>query len=153
VIKTGEKGGAGNLVICEVVLMHIQEEVLDPRGRIDPFKLDAVARMGGDWYCRVNGDSIFSLPKPADRLGIGVDMLPEEIRRSKVLTGNDLGMLAGVEKLPEVPSTTDIKRDITLQNAMQQGLESIHALAHEYLEQGNIEEAWRTLLSYRSVKP
>jgi flavin reductase (DIM6/NTAB) family NADH-FMN oxidoreductase RutF len=97
VIPTGLEGGAGNLVICEVILGHIKDEVLDTEGRIDPFKLDAVARMGGDWYCRANGEALFTVPKPIEKIGIGIDQLPEAIRKSTVLTGNDLAMLANVE--------------------------------------------------------
>src|SRR5688572_7953282 len=100
VVATSDKGGAGNLVICEVLLMHIREDILDADGRIDPHKIDTVARLGGDWYCRVNGDALFKVPKPLDKLGIGVDQIPERIRLSNVLTGNDLGMLGNVESLP-----------------------------------------------------
>ncbi|MCE2731840.1 MAG: flavin reductase family protein [Flammeovirgaceae bacterium] len=100
VIPTGIEGGAGNLIICEVVLVHIANRVLDGNGKIDPFKLDAVARMGGDWYCRANGDALFTVPKPLEKIGIGIDQLPDEIRLSKVLTGNELAMLANIEGLP-----------------------------------------------------
>ncbi|MFN7490669.1 MAG: flavin reductase family protein, partial [Chryseotalea sp.] len=100
VIPTGIEGGAGNLIICEVVLVHIANRVLDANGKIDPFKLDAVARMGGDWYCRANGDALFTVPKPLEKIGIGIDQLPDEIRLSKVLTGNELAMLANIEGLP-----------------------------------------------------
>src|SRR5688572_6566577 len=109
IIQTGDQGAAGNLVICEVMLMHIKEEILDPEGRIDPWKLDAVARLGSDYYCRVQGDMIFKVPKPLDRLGIGVDQLPERIRKSKILTGNDLGLLANVEQLPDEQSIAAFK--------------------------------------------
>ncbi|MFN9501846.1 MAG: flavin reductase family protein, partial [Chryseotalea sp.] len=80
VIPTGIEGGAGNLIICEVVLVHIANRVLDANGKIDPFKLDAVARMGGDWYCRAKGDALFTVPKPLEKIGIGIDQLPDEIR-------------------------------------------------------------------------
>src|SRR5690606_18110219 len=96
VIKTGEGGAAGNLVVCEAILMHIKDEVLGDDGKIDPFKLDAVSRMGGDWYCRASGNNLFRLPQPGNKLGIGIDNLPESIRNSKILTGNDLALLAGV---------------------------------------------------------
>ncbi|MFN9502324.1 MAG: flavin reductase family protein, partial [Chryseotalea sp.] len=100
VIPTGIEGGAGNLIICEVVLVHIANRVLDANGKIDPFKLDAVARMGGDWYCRANGDALFTVPKPLEKIGIGIDQLPDEIRLIKVLTGNELAMMANIEGLP-----------------------------------------------------
>ena len=100
VISLGTEGGAGNLVICEVLKMHINEAVLDTDGKIDPVKLDAVSRMGGNWYGRAK-QGMFEVPKPLSRLGIGFDQLPEAIRTSKLLTGNDLAMLANVEVLPK----------------------------------------------------
>lgn len=133
VIPTGLEGGAGNLVVCEVVLAHIKDTVLDADGRIDPFKLDAVARMGGDWYCRANGDALFTVPKPLEKIGIGIDQLPEAIRTSKVLTGNDLAILANVENLP---------KDLTVTSSD----EAIHVKAKKALADGNIIKAW-TLLS------
>ena len=135
VMQTGNGGAAGNLVICEVLLMHVKDEVLDGKGSIDPFKLDAVARLGRDWYCRVQGDSIFQVPRPTDKIAIGIDQLPPSIRNSDVLTGNDLGLLASVESIP-VP-VNDVKsgddRDAT------------HRLAQKYLREGNITEAWNVL--------
>ena len=100
VVSLGTEGGAGNLVICEVLKMHINEAVLDADGNIDPVKLDAVSRMGGNWYGRAK-EGMFEVPKPLSRLGIGFDQLPEAIRTSKLLTGNDLAMLANVEVLPK----------------------------------------------------
>lgn len=136
VIQTGNSGAAGNLVICQVLLMHVKDEVLDGKGSIDPFKLDAVARLGGDWYCRVQGDSIFQVPRPTEKIAIGIDQLPLSIRNSNVLTGNDLGLLASVESIP-VPindvTSGDEDRDAT------------HRLAQKYLRDGNITEAWNVL--------
>jgi flavin reductase (DIM6/NTAB) family NADH-FMN oxidoreductase RutF len=137
VISTGDQGGAGNLVICQILLMHINEEILDAAGKIDPYKLDVVARLGGDYYARIHADSIFTVPKPLDKMGIGIDQLPPAIRNSKILTGNDLAMLANVEKMPEVTaggyvSSTD--QDET------------HRLAKKYLEEGRIADAWQVLL-------
>lgn len=142
VIKTGDQGAAGNLVICEVILAHIKDEILDEEGKIDPFKLDAVARMGGDWYSRAQGDSLFKVPKPLEKIGIGIDQLPEKIRNSKILTGNDLGMLGNIEKLPE---TT---RGLTIEelSAVKYGIESAHKLAQRYLHAGRVEDAWNILL-------
>lgn len=134
IIQTGDQGAAGNLVICEIVLMHINENVLDAEGKIDPWKLDAVARLGSDYYCRVQGDMIFKVPKPLEKIGIGIDQLPESIRNSKVLTGNDLGMLANVEKIPV--SGNGFRSDATS-----------HEDAHRLLESGKIDEAWRVLFS------
>lgn len=147
VIPMGDQGGAGNLVLCRVLLMHVKDEVLDDSGRIDPFKLDAVARLGGDWYSRVNGDSIFKVPKPLDKVSVGIDRLPDHIRNSRFLTGNDLGMLGAVERLPDAPSIHEIKNDVGLQDVFKGGLEAIHKAAHEYLEQGNVEKAWRILMA------
>ena len=141
VIKTGDQGAAGNLVICEVVLAHIKDDILDGEGKIDPFKLDAVARMGGDWYARANGESLFKVPKPLEKIGIGIDQLPEHIRTSKILTGNDLGILANVEKIPEATELT--MEEIS---AVKYGLESAHKLAQRYLIQGRVESAWNILL-------
>ena len=147
IIQTGDQGSAGNLVICEVLLMHINEAILDAEGRIDPWKLDAVARLGSDWYCRVQGDSIFKVPKPLDKLGIGFDQIPENIRRSKILTGNDLGLLGNVEKLPDQASIEEIKNKNEVKTALQKGEVAIHQLAHQYLLAGNVMDAWKILLA------
>ncbi|MBX2966051.1 MAG: flavin reductase family protein [Cyclobacteriaceae bacterium] len=143
VIPTGEQGGAGNLVICEVVLMHIKDELIGEDGKIDPFKLDAVARMGSDWYCRANGDSLFRLPQPAAKLGIGFDQLPDKIKQSKILTGNDLAMLAGVEQIPDVSDTM-----LTLheKEIIKNGEEAVHHLVKQYLQNGEVENAWKILI-------
>lgn len=131
IISLGEEGGSGNLVVCEVLLMHVKEEILDSKTMIDPQKLDAVARMGADFYSRSHGESIFVLPKPNQKLGIGFDQLPKEILHSKVLTGNDLARLANIEKLPDqFIATSD---------------ETIHREAKRLLSEGKVEEAWRTL--------
>jgi flavin reductase (DIM6/NTAB) family NADH-FMN oxidoreductase RutF len=100
VIKLGDEGGAGNLIVAEIVRMHISEDVLDENGNIDPNKIDLVARMGGDWYCRASGDALFEIAKPGRDHGMGVDAIPEHIRESHVLTGNDLGLLGSVAALP-----------------------------------------------------
>ncbi len=150
IIPTGDQGGAGNLVICEVVYMHIDEAILDSEGRIDPFKLDVVARLGGDWYCRVQGDAIFKVPKPLEKIGIGVDQLPERIRLSKTLTGNDLGLLANVEHIPEPVNLNELKNNEELKVAILKGEVALHQLAHGYLENGNVELAWQVLMMGRS---
>lgn len=146
VIRTGDQGAAGNLVICEVLLMHIREDILDSDGRIDPFKLDAVARLGGDWYCRVQGEAIFKLPKPME-LGIGVDQIPAPIRYSKVLTGNDLGMLGRAEKLPDEEAIREARNIPEVQQALMKGEEALHRLAHQYLEKGMVTYAWKVLMA------
>jgi flavin reductase (DIM6/NTAB) family NADH-FMN oxidoreductase RutF len=142
VISLGDGGGAGNLVLCEVLLMHINESIMDANGFIDPYKIDTVARMGQNYYCRANGESIFVVPKPNEKIGIGYDQLPENIRISKILTGNDLGMLANVEQLPAKGTLTFEELD-----SLKQSGESSHTLAQTYLLQGKVEDAWRVLLS------
>ena len=133
VIRLGEGGAAGNLVICEMLLMHIRDEVLDADGKIDPVKLDAVARMGGDWYCRATGDSLFRLPQPGTKLGIGIDSLPDEIKNSPVFSGTELALLASVEQIPKTGG---------LVNADQQS----HKKAKQLLQQRLIDEAWAVLM-------
>jgi flavin reductase (DIM6/NTAB) family NADH-FMN oxidoreductase RutF len=130
VVALGNEGGAGNLVICEVVQLHIDENILDADGKIDPAKIDAVARMGGNWYSRAK-TGMFEVPKPLSTLGIGVDALPEAIRFSTVLTGNDLGMLANVEQLPSGNASADI---------------TMHKKAQVLLGQGDLTAAWHTLI-------
>jgi flavin reductase (DIM6/NTAB) family NADH-FMN oxidoreductase RutF len=144
VIELGNAGVAGNLVICEVLRMHIQESVLDPDGRINPYKLDAVARMGSDYYVRAQGESIFTVPKPNEKLGIGVDELPERVRRSPVLTGNDLGKLGNVERIPESDGVTANSDEV--KRARQAGEPALHALAQQALQQGDLARAWQILL-------
>ncbi|WP_278555104.1 flavin reductase family protein [Elizabethkingia bruuniana] len=126
----GEEGGAGNLVICEVIKIHIREEYLNEEGNLDQRKLDLVARLGGNWYSRNTADNLFEVPKPLVTKGIGLDKLPEQIRYSIVFTGNDLGMLANIESLPE-GSFSDQKE--------------IHEKAQKLLLKNNIEEAWKIL--------
>ena len=147
VIELGTRGAAGNLVICEVLRMHIQENTLDENGRIDPRKLDAVARMGGNDYLRAQGDQIFTVPKPNEKLGIGFDKLPEKIRKSKVLTGNDLGQLANVKRLPDDRDLQDLLSKEDYRKAQKSGEQAIHLLAQQYLKDGRIAEAWKILLA------
>jgi hypothetical protein len=134
----GDKGGAGNLILCDVVLLHIDDSLFDERGKIDPQRLDPVARMGRTYYTRAHGDSIFSIYQPVNRMGIGFDQLPEHVRRSRVLTGNELAELASVERLPgdgaERPVSTD-QREIT------------HLQAKELIAKGLLDEAWQVLLN------
>ncbi|MBZ0327586.1 MAG: flavin reductase family protein [Altibacter sp.] len=132
VVALGENGGAGNLVICQVVRLHIDEAIFDANGHIDPLKIDTVARMGGNWYSRAK-EGIFEVPKPLSTLGIGVDALPEAIKNSTILTGNDLGMLANVEVLPVAA------------NSIVSASEEIHKRAQQCLKEGNISEAWNLL--------
>ena len=152
IVSLGEGGGAGNLIICEVLMMHVDEKVLDANGRIDQRKIDLVARMGGDWYTRAKGESLFEVEKPHVKTGIGVDQIPKSIRKSIYLDGNDLGKLGNVHKLPgedelkayaERPEVRDILQ------ASADGLEArekLHQYAKELLDANKTEEAWKALL-------
>ncbi len=147
VIELGDKGGAGNLIICEVVMIHVNENVLDANKQIDPNKIDLVARMGGNWYSRTNGDAIFEVAKPLLNLGIGVDQIPAFIRNSSILTGNNLGQLGNTEKLPTGIEIEEFKnasastfKNITTENA--------HLEAKKLLDTNNVENAWKVLLSF-----
>ncbi len=147
VIPLGQAGGAGNLVICEVLLIHAKEEIFDEEGKLNPHKVDAVARMGGDYYCRAFGESIFTVPKPNEKVGIGYDQIPVRIRNSSVLTGNDLGRLGNIDKLPDPEQATLFKSNPDWLSASQKGEDEIHRLAQRYLQEGKVEEAWKMLLS------
>lgn len=152
----GESGGSGNLVICEVLCMHVDEQILDQQGVIDPNKLDLVARLGGNWYSRTNGDSLFEIPKPLRTLGIGVDQIPEAIRNSVILTGNNLGRLGNVEQLPDEEAVESFGKTaaveemrVRFQNDPASWLDHLHLWAKEELEEGNVEKAWLILLQQR----
>jgi flavin reductase (DIM6/NTAB) family NADH-FMN oxidoreductase RutF len=154
IIQTGVRGGAGNLVVCEILLMHIREEVLNDKGIIDPFKIDQVARLGGDWYTRASG-GLFEVPKPLSSLGMGIDQLPEPIRGSKILTGNDLGRLGNTEKRPSeaeirmFAEREDVKKLFdTLGGDTENLTIAVHLAAHHLLEKGEVNEAWLLLLSH-----
>lgn len=146
VIELGNGGAAGNLVICEILRMHINEAVLDPDGRINPYKLDAVARMGADFYLRAQGESIFTVPKPNEKLGIGFDELPERIRRSSVLTGNELAKLANIERVPDPTGAVDTSAEFAA--SRKQGEQAVHVLAQQMLRKGEVGMAWQILLAY-----
>jgi len=142
--QTGTGGGAGNLIICEVILMHINEEVLNVDGRIDQTKIDLVGRMGGNWYCRASGDALFEQAQPMANLGIGVDALPESIRNSKILSGNDLGKLGNITHVPTDELVKEYKASITKKFTTE---EELHAEVKKLLEHNHIEEAWNLLLA------
>ncbi|MCF4100420.1 flavin reductase family protein [Gillisia sp. M10.2A] len=148
VVELGQEGGAGNLVICEVVRMHFDEAILDDTGFIDQHKIDLVARMGGNWYTRANM-GMFEVPKPLASLGIGVDSIPEEIRTSKVLTGNDLGKLGNVEELPSQEEIQLFLKEeaAALETIKSNSLEKIHLKAQLYLQNDEPAKAWKLLLA------
>ena len=143
VIFTGYEGGAGNLIICEVLKMHISEAVLDENGEIDQHKIDLVARAGGNYYSRAK-DGFFEIPKPISTLGIGVDNIPSEIRNSIILTGNDLGMLGNVAQMPSKETVDNFGKE----HPQFIGLETTkkHIFAREFLKNNHIESAWNVLL-------
>lgn len=143
IIHLGTEGGAGNLIVCEVVKMHINEAVLDENGAIDQHKIDLVARAGGSYYSRAK-EGFFEIPKPISTLGIGVDMIPLEIRNSTVLSGNDLGKLGNVEQLPSQENVDNFAKD----NSKFIGLNSLkkHTFAKEFLKTNDTESAWKVLL-------
>jgi len=149
----GNTPGAGNLVIAEIKLMHIHESVLDADGKIDQQKMDHVARLGGDWYCRVTSDNLFKVAKPVKTVGIGVDAIPSAIRNSKILSGNNLGQLGNVEALPPDDAIAtymqqrDIKEilDATIGDHQTREMQ-LHLKAKELLEDGKVDEAWKVLL-------
>jgi flavin reductase (DIM6/NTAB) family NADH-FMN oxidoreductase RutF len=149
----GTGGGAGNLVICEVIAIHVNEAILDDKGVIDPFKLSPVARLGGSWYSRITPDSLFQIPKPLSNLGIGVDQIPEVIRISPILTGNNLGRLGNVMELPteeeiQAFSTSEeiAEMRVRFKNDPDSWLDHLHMRAKEELEAGNVDLAWKFLL-------
>ncbi len=147
----GTEGGAGNLVICEVLRIHIADELLDENKKIDQRKIHHVARLGGDWYAVVNENSLFKVPKPNTQLGIGVDALPEHIRYSNILTGNDLGQLGNVHEMPVInPSFDDphLKQIIQYYSINPDEMEKeLHIYAQKLLKEGNTDAAWQVLLA------
>ena len=136
IIELGQNGGAGNLVICEVLKIHINENILDEKGMIDQHKIDLVSRMGGNWYCRADKNSMFEIEKPITTIGIGVDQIPEDIRKSSILTGNDLGLLGSIEALPT-------QEEINNYNAPNGDK---HQIAKELIANNKVMDAWKVLL-------
>lgn len=148
IISLGTQGGAGNLVICEVLKMHINEAVLDENGNIDPYKIDLVSRMGGNWYSRAN-QGLFEVAKPLTTLGIGVDQIPDYIKESPIFDGNDLGKLGNIEALP---TTEEINTFVNKNFAVKGVLSSDDVLkkfqkAKDYLDKNDVDSAWKVLLA------
>lgn len=154
VVELGQEGGAGNLVICEVLLIHVSEDVLGADNMIDQQKIDLVGRLGGDWYTRASGDALFKVAKPIGTMGIGVDNIPVRIRLSKVLTGNHLGILGNVEHLPTSEEVIAFRNSGAILEVFQdyaanrQKLEEhLHHIAARLLDEGKAAEAWKVLLT------
>lgn len=141
ILPLGEKGGAGNLIICRIELMHIDERVLNDSGRIDPHKIDLVARMGRFFYTRASGPAIFEVVQTVTAIGVGFDALPEGLRHSSILTGNDLGQIAGLTALPSREEVLGIAGNEQVKAALAQGngREALHRLAKTLLEQNDLE--------------
>lgn len=154
VIELAQTPGAGNLIICELLRMHINPSVMDDRGRINQQKIDLVARLGGDWYCRASGPALFDVEKPVRTKGLGVDRIPERIRYSRYLTGNNLGQLGNTEQLPDTDDIEIYKKiNLELAALMMEHLpheeleQRTHILAKKYLDEGKVTEAWKILLA------
>lgn len=150
----GTQGGAGNLVICEVLLMHIDDSLLTASTglpRIDQRRINHIARLGGDWYCQVNEQNLFMVEKPNTQLGIGLDSLPHSVRASKILTGNDLGQLANVQEIPFIDPAFDddhLKQIIQYYSLSTEEMErETHLYAQQLLQRGMVREAWQVLLA------
>ncbi|MEN8786480.1 MAG: flavin reductase family protein [Flavobacteriales bacterium] len=154
VVELGTEGGAGNLVICEVTKIHIDEAILDENGTIDQHKIDLVSRMGGNWYCRANAESMFEIKKPIMTIGIGYDAIPEDIRNSSVLSGNDLGKLGGIEEFPNETDVNDHKLIelselfVELEDEQEKLEQELHKRAKQELKEDKLKEAWMTLLAF-----
>ena len=153
VIKLGEEGGAGNLIVAEILRMHIDESVLDSYGNIDPNRIDLVARMGNDWYCRASGNALFELAKPGRDHGIGVNALPMHVRNSRILTGNDLGLLGGISELPTAEEIKVYRNQSRLDELIQEKGDNrsevekqLHQNAKMLLSEGKVKEACMMLL-------
>ena len=154
--ELGQEGGSGNLIICKILRMHISDHILDDNQMIDQEKLDLVARMGGDWYCRTDKNSMFEIKKPITTKGIGFDQIPKEILQSSILTGNDLGKLGSIESIPDETAVNDFKlvelSDLFIEledDASSLEIE-LHKKAKLFLEDNNLDDAWKTLLSFNN---
>ena len=154
--ELGHEGGAGNLIICEVLRIHVREDLIDANGLIDQHKIDLVSRMGGDWYCRADVQSMFEIKKPITTCGIGFDALPDDIKNSRILSGNDLGQLAGIEELPNETDVNEFKLMelselfVSLENDAVELERQLHQKAKALLLENKLEEAWLTLLAYNN---
>ncbi len=150
IVALGDQGGAGNLIICKVLAIHVNDSVLNDEGRIDQHRIDLVARLGGNWYCRASGDALFEVEKPITTLGIGVDQLPDSIRLSPVLTGNHLGQLGNVEHLPHQDLVDEFKAseefDLLMHSVLASDFAS-HRAAARLLDQGEVLKAWLVLMA------
>ena len=148
IIPLGTEGGAGNLVLCEVVRIHIDESVLDENGAIDQYKIDLVSRLGSNWYSRSN-QGLFEVPKPLSTLGIGVDAIPNFVKESSVFNGNDLGMLGNIEALPTMEEVSIfVKQNFAVKGVLSaDDQQKVHLEAKKYLNENDVLSAWKVLLA------
>ena len=153
IIELGQHAGAGNLLICKVLLIHLRENILDEKGHIDQHKIDLVGRLGGNWYTRASGNALFEVEKPIAKKGIGVDSIPDPIRRSHFLSGNHLGQLGNVESIPSNEEVEHFKEKESLlplfskyQNDYSSLEKELHKMAADFLDHGKVSEAWKTLM-------
>mgnify|MGYP001289641756 FL=1 len=152
IISLGEEGGAGNLVVCEIIKMHISEDILNSHHQIDPNKIDLVGRMGANWYCRASNSSLFEVQKPNSKIGIGYNQLPDHIRNSDILSGNDLAKLANVESIPSMEDVKKFKENKYLVKILKSSVnkkkssENLHYHCKKLLQENKVLDAWCTLL-------
>ena len=148
IIPLGTEGGAGNLILCEVLRIHIDERILDENGAIDQYKIDLVSRLGGNWYSRSN-QGLFEVPKPLSTLGIGVDAIPDFIKESTIFDGNDLGMLGNIEALPTLEEVSIfVKQNFAVKGVLSaDDQEKVHIEAKKYLNEKDVLSAWKVLLA------
>jgi flavin reductase (DIM6/NTAB) family NADH-FMN oxidoreductase RutF len=151
IIPLGTEGGAGNLILCEVVRIHIDERILDENGAIDQYKIDLVSRLGGNWYSRSN-QGLFEVPKPLTTLGIGVDAIPDFIKESSIFDGNDLGMLGNIEALPTLEEVSIfVKQNFAIKGVLSSDdQEKVHIEAKKYLNEKDVLTAWKVLLAKKN---
>jgi len=156
VMELGETGGAGNLIMCKIKKIHIQKGILDENQMIAQQKIDLVSRMGGNWYCRTDANSMFEIAKPITTCGIGVDKMPKDILNSEILTGNDLGKLGGIEALPDETEVNEYKLVelgdlfVELEDRPSELENKLHQIAQTLLKKDKLEEAWKTLLTFNN---
>ena len=152
IISLGEEGGAGNLVVCEIIKMHVSEGILNSHHQIDPNKIDLVGRMGANWYCRASNSSLFEVQKPNSKIGIGYNQIPEHIRNSDILSGNDLAKLANVESIPSMEDIKKFKENKYLVKILKSSLDkkesrkNLHYHCKKLLQENKVLDAWCTLL-------
>ena len=153
IVPLGSEGGAGNLILCEVVKIHIDESILDINGIIDPYKIDLVSRLGNNWYSRSN-QGLFEVTKPLSNLGIGVDAIPYFVKESPVFDGNDLGKLGNIEALPTTEEVSIfVKQNFAVKGVLSSDdLVKVFLEAKKYLDNNEVLSAWKVLLALKKIK-